>query len=322
MDQVRRIAPTPVSVLITGETGTGKEVFAQAVHRLSDRARQRFVALNCAVLSDSLVEDELFGHEKGAFTGAVERRKGKIEYANEGTLFLDEIGDLGPGLQSKFLRVLQERTFERLGGNQPISVDIRLISATHRDLGVMTREGTFREDLMFRINVIALHIPPLRERRGDIRLLAQHFLRDYARSFGRGEGLTFSSEVERFLDDYPWPGNVRELKHFVERAVALSEGPRIGTEALPEAGGAAPPAPEESGSGFDARVKQFKRQLLQEALEATANDKNAAAARLGLSRSYLFKLINQLGLPKIRRRRARGDAAASSGGTPPRVRAG
>jgi DNA-binding NtrC family response regulator len=305
VEQVRRIAPTPVSVLITGETGTGKEIFAQAIHKLSDRRTQRFVALNCAVLSDNLVEDELFGHEKGAFTGAVERRKGKIEYANQGTLFLDEIGDLSPGLQAKFLRVLQERTFERLGGNQPISVDIRLISATHRDLPRMAKEGAFREDLMFRVNVVTLHIPPLRERRGDIRLLAQHFLKEYGRSFGRGEDLVFAREVERFLLDYPWPGNVRELRHFVERAVALSDGNQIGLEALPEtlALGGGGVSLAEGRAGFNSLVRQYKRQLVMEALKAAGNDKNHTASLLGISRSYLFKLIRQLNIPGARQRR-------------------
>ncbi len=300
LEQLRRIAPTPVSVLITGETGTGKEIFAQAVHKLSGRHNQRLVALNCAVLSDTLVEDELFGHERGAFTGATDRRKGKFEYADHGSLFLDEIGDLSPALQAKFLRVLQERSFERLGGNQPIAVDFRLISATHRDLAGMAKEGTFREDLMFRINVVSFHIPPLRERRGDIASLAQHFLEEYGRSFGRGEDMHFTKEVERFLYDYPWPGNVRELKHFVERAVALSDGSRIGPEVLPAA---FTPAEDgetlaSSNSTFDILVKRYKRQLVQEALQTSGNNKIHTANLLGISRSYLFKLIKQLGLPE------------------------
>ncbi|HUJ73547.1 MAG TPA: sigma-54 dependent transcriptional regulator [bacterium] len=300
LEQVRRIAPTPVSVLVTGETGTGKEIFAQAIHKLSDRREQRFVALNCAVLSDSLVEDELFGHEKGAFTGASDRRKGKIEYADRGSFFLDEIGDLGPPLQAKFLRVLQERSFERLGGNQPIAVDFRLISATHRDLPRMAKEGIFREDLMFRINVVSLHIPPLRERRGDIQQLARHFLVQYGRSFGRGDHLTFTREVERFLYDYPWPGNVRELRSFVERAVALSEGSHIGPEVLPAA---FTPSSDgatlaESAGTFDTLVKRYKKQLVAEALQTSGYNKLHTADLLGISRSYLFKLIKQLGLPE------------------------
>lgn len=311
VDQIKRIAPTPVSVLITGETGTGKEIFAHAVHRLSDRRDQRFVALNCAVLSDSLVEDELFGHEKGAFTGATDRRKGKFEYADRGSLFLDEIGELSLPLQSKFLRVLQERSFERLGGNQPISTDFRLISATHRDLPRVIKDGFFREDLMFRINVVSFHIPPLRDRRGDILPLAHNFLKDYGRSFGRGEGLTLTREVERFLLNYPWPGNVRELKHFVERAVALSEGDSVGPEAMPSDFSSAAEGPSlQEGLGyasavrqsgaFDTLVKRYKRQLLAEALEASGQDKTRAAELLGLSRSQVFKLVKELGVPSVR----------------------
>jgi DNA-binding NtrC family response regulator len=296
LDQIRRIAPTPVSVLITGETGTGKEIFAQAVHSLSDRRRQRLVPLNCAVLSDSLVEDELFGHEKGAFTGAVERRKGKFEIANKGTLFLDEIGDLSPPLQSKFLRVLQEHTFERLGGNNPLETDFRLVSATHRDLATMVQERQFREDLMFRINVVSFHIPPLRERRGDIKLLSEHFLVEFAQVFGRPSPLRFSREVVHFMNRYPWPGNVRELRHFVERGVALSDGRTIGSEALPDSLPAGPAGePFQPGKGnFDTLVKRYKRQLVSEALQTTGNNKVQTAQLLGISKSYLFKLIKQL----------------------------
>ncbi len=299
LDQIRRIAPTPVSVHITGETGTGKEVFAKAVHIFSDRKNHPWVPLNCAVLSDNLVEDELFGHEKGAFTGAIERRKGKFDIAHKGTLFLDEIGDISLHLQGKFLRVLQERTFERLGGNHSISTDFRLISATHRDLPQMTQEGTFREDLMFRINVVSFHIPPLRERRGDIKLLSETFLSEFIRIFSRPETLSFSREVVHFMYDYPWPGNVRELKHFVERAVALNEGPAIGPEALPET--FSPTAVGESlvsGKGtYDTLVKKYKRQLVMEALQTTGNNKIQTAQLLGISKSYLFKLIKQLSVP-------------------------
>ena len=299
LEQIRRIAPTPVSVLITGETGTGKEIFAQAVHTLSDRRQQRMVPLNCAVLSDTLVEDELFGHEKGAFTGAVERRKGKFEYAHKGTLFLDEIGDMSPRLQAKFLRVLQERSFERLGGNTPIDTDFRLIAATHRNLPLMVQEGTFREDLMFRVNVVSFHIPPLRDRRGDIKLLGEHFLREFGEVFNRSEPLHFSREVVHFMYDYPWPGNVRELRHFVERAVALTDGRTIGPDALPDS--FTPNLAGESlasGKGsLDVLVRKYKRQLLMEALQTTGNNKVQTAQLLGISKSYLFKLIKQLSVP-------------------------
>ena len=299
LEQIRRIAPTPVSVLIIGETGTGKEIFAQAVHTLSDRRRQRMVPLNCAVLSDTLVEDELFGHEKGAFTGAVERRKGKFEYAHKGTLFLDEIGDMSPRLQAKFLRVLQERTFERLGGNTPIETDFRLIAATHRNLTEMVQEGTFREDLMFRVNVVSFHIPPLRERRGDIKLLGEHFLVEFAAMFNRPEPMRFSREVVHFMYDYHWPGNVRELRHFVERAVALTDGRSIGAAALPDSFTPTITGdPLASAKGhFDKLIKKYKRQLVMEALQSTGNNKVQTAQLLGISKSYLFKLIKQLSVP-------------------------
>jgi len=296
--QVRRIAPTSVSVLITGETGTGKEVFAQAIHELSTRRNQRFVALNCAVLSDTLVEDELFGHEKGAFTGAVDRRRGRFELANNGTLFLDEIGDLSHPLQSKFLRVLQEKQFERLGASQPIETDFRLISATHRNLSDMAREGIFREDLIFRLNVVSFHLPPLRERRGDIKLLATHFLGEYAQSFQKPTNMSFSREVSQYLLDHPWPGNVRELKHFVERAVALSDGRVIGRDVIPEVEIMAPDGPvlsPDSGK-MDGMVRNYKRQLILQALDMAGNNKIEAARILGISRSHLFKLISQLGI--------------------------
>lgn len=298
VEQMRRIAATPVSVLITGETGVGKEVFAKAIHKLSERVDQRFVPLNCAVLTDNLVEDELFGHEKGAFTGAIERRVGKFGLANKGTLFLDEIGDLSLHLQAKFLRVLQERQFERLGGNTPIDTDFRLICATHRDLHQMTQEQIFREDLMYRINVVSFHIPPLRERRGDIKLLTQTFLREYAQSFGRKD-ISFSREVTRFMHDYPWPGNVRELKHFVERAVALSEARVIGMEALPETFAPAPQGERlsDNGGNYNGLIKNYKRQLVMEALEMAGNNKIQTAQILGISKSYLFKLIKQLAVP-------------------------
>ena len=299
VEQMRRIAATPVSVLITGETGVGKEVFAKSIHKLSERRDQRFVPLNCAVLTDTLVEDELFGHEKGAFTGAIARRQGKFELANKGTLFLDEIGDLSQHLQAKFLRVLQERQFERLGGNMPIDTDFRLICATHQNLQEMTKAHTFRDDLMFRLNVVSFHIPPLRERRGDIKLMAHHFLKEYAEAFDRSPKPTFSPEVVRFLYDYPWPGNVRELKHFVERAVALSEGRVIGMEILPET---IAPAPQgetlaADGGNFNTLIKKYKRQLVMEALEMAGNNKIQTAHILGISKSYLFKLIKQLTVP-------------------------
>ena len=297
LEQIKRIAPTPVSVMITGETGTGKEVFAKALHNMSERVERPFVALNCAVLSDNLVEDELFGHEKGAYTGAIDRRQGKFEVANRGTLFLDEIGEISLSLQGKFLRVLQEKTFERLGGNQQISTDFRLISATNQDLPQLASQGRFREDLMYRVNVVEFHLPPLRERREDIKLLAQHFLDRFCAAFGRKE-LTLSREVQAYLMDYPWPGNVRELEHFIERSVALADGPVIGREALPDS---FQPSLPNAGVGekpgqFSGLIRQYKKQLVAEALALNGNNKIKTAHLLGISKSYLFKLIKQLAI--------------------------
>src|SRR5215470_15148859 len=229
-----RIAPCDVNVLVTGETGTGKELLARAIHNQGPRANGPLVAFSCANLPENLVEDELFGHEKGAFTGAFTARQGRVEAANRGTLFLDEIGDLGLGLQAKFLRVLQERSFERLGSNKTINVDIRVISATNRNLLEMVREGKFREDLYYRLNVVELHLPPLRDRRDDISLLAHHFLQRCSENFHK-KARRFAPAVLQVLEQYNWPGNVRELENVVQRAVVLSEGPSIEVAQLPVA---------------------------------------------------------------------------------------
>src|ERR1700688_4953081 len=218
----RKIAPCDVSGLITGETGTGKELLARAIHQLSGRKGGTMVAFSCANLPETLVEDELFGHEKGAFTGAVMSRCGRLEVAYQGTLFLDEIGDLGLGLQPKLLRVLQERRFERLGGNKTVNVDIRLVCATHRNLGEMVQQGKFRDDLYYRLNVVQMHLPPLRERRDDIPLLAQQFLQKAAQQFQKNPR-QFSPTALNALEDYHWPGNVRDLENIVQRGVALSD---------------------------------------------------------------------------------------------------
>src|SRR5215470_10567178 len=229
-----RIAPCDVNVLVTGETGTGKELLARAIHNRSLRGSGPLVAFSCANLPENLVEDELFGHEKGAFTGAFLSRQGRLEAANRGTLFLDEIGDLGLGLQAKFLRVIQEKSFERLGSNKTINVDIRLISATNRTLLEMVQQGKFREDLYYRLNVVELHLPPLRERRDDISLLAHHFLQRCAETFHK-KARRFAPAVLHALENYNWPGNVRELENVVQRAVVLSEGPSIEVAQLPVA---------------------------------------------------------------------------------------
>ena len=224
--QVKVVAPTDSAVLIMGETGTGKELIARAVHRASHRHSRTFVKLNCAAIPTGLLESELFGHEKGAFTGAVERRVGRFELADGGTLFLDEVGDIALELQPKLLRVLQEQEFERLGSGKTIKVDVRLIAATHRNLAKMVAEGKFRSDLFYRLHVFPIPIPPLRERVEDIPALVRHFVKLFARRFGKPIE-TISSETMAALERYPWPGNVRELEHLIERAVILSSGSEL-----------------------------------------------------------------------------------------------
>ncbi len=287
----QKIAPCDVSVFITGETGTGKELLARAIHRLSGRASQPFVAFSCANLPETLVEDELFGHEKGAFTGALQARRGRLEMADGGTLFLDEIGDLGLALQPKLLRVLQERTFERLGSNSQHSVNLRLICATHQDLEKMVQQGKFREDLYYRLNVVQLHLPPLRERKDDILLLAQHLLDRFAKHFGK-EPRRFSHAALQALEEYVWPGNVRELENVVQRAVVLAEGTRIEICHLPatlrDGFDSAP-----LGSSYEGEVREFKRRLILRTLHQCGWSKTETARTLGVARNYLYRLINQ-----------------------------
>jgi two-component system response regulator HydG len=228
---ILQVAPSRATVLLTGESGTGKERVAQALHEASARRDGPFVKLHCAALAETLLESELFGHEKGAFTGAVARREGRFKMAHGGTLFLDEISEISPSIQVKLLRVLQERAFERVGGNETLKVDVRIVAATNRDLATLVKEGKFREDLYYRLNVVSLRLPPLRERREDIPLLAEHFLRRFANDAGKGV-TGFTAEAMSLLTSYHWPGNVRELENSIERAVVLAEGTRIGREHL------------------------------------------------------------------------------------------
>jgi two-component system response regulator AtoC len=298
----RRIAPTDVNVLITGETGTGKELMARAIHHMGSRSSGPMVAFSCANLPDSLVEDELFGHEKGAFTGAFFGRQGKIEAANHGSLFLDEVGDLPIGLQPKLLRVLQERNFERLGSNRNIEVDVRLISATNQNLEGLVKQGKFREDLYYRLNVVELHLPPLRERRDDISLLAHHFLQKYAQVFKKNVK-RFSQPVLTAFDRYDWPGNVRELENIVQRAVVLSEGQTLERSNLPAAlrGGEPEPNPAPdltpklgTSTSYESELRRFKRNLVLHTLHQYGWKKAESARALGVARGYLHRLINQL----------------------------
>lgn len=290
----QKIAPCDVNVLITGETGTGKELLARAIHQMSSRSPRPLVAFSCANLPETLVEDELFGHEKGAFTGALTMRRGRIEAADQSTLFLDEIGDLALGLQPKLLRVLQERTFERLGSNNTVSVNIRVICATNRNLEEMVSQGKFREDLYYRLNVVQLHLPSLRERRDDIPLLAQHFLEISAEQF-RKKARRFSQNALHALEEYAWPGNVRELQNAVQRAVVLSEGPAVEMWQLPAAIRSGCDTPQVTRS-YEEEVREFKRRLVLRTLRECGWRKAESARVLGVARGYLHRLINQLGI--------------------------
>jgi DNA-binding NtrC family response regulator len=290
----QKIAPCDVNVLITGETGTGKELLARAIHQMSARNARPLVAFSGANLPETLIEDELFGHEKGAFTGALALRRGRLETADHGTLFLDEIGDLSLGLQPKLLRVLQERSFERLGSNGTINVNIRLICATNRNLAEMVQQGKFREDLYYRLNVVQMHLPPLRERRDDIPLLAQHFLQDAAQQFKK-KAKRFSQPALHALEEYGWPGNVRELVNAVQRAVVLSEGHSVDIWQLPAAIRSGCDGPQFVRS-YEEEVRQFKRRLVLRTLRECGWRKAESARTLGVARGYLHRLINQLGI--------------------------
>jgi DNA-binding NtrC family response regulator len=288
----QKIALCDVNVLITGETGTGKELLARAIHQASPRASRPLAAFSCVNLPDTLIEDELFGHEKGAFTGALNMRRGRLEAADQSTLFLDEIGDINLGLQPKLLRVLQERSFERLGSNTTVNVNIRLICATNRNLAEMVQQGTFREDLYYRLNVVQMHLPSLRERRDDIPLLAQLFVVSFAQQFNKA-AKRFSHAALRALEEYSWPGNVRELENAVQRAVVLSEGQTVDLCHLPAAIRNTAEEPSNNGS-YEEEVRQFKRRLVLRTLRTCGWRKAESARSLGVARGYLHRLINQL----------------------------
>jgi Nif-specific regulatory protein len=291
---IARVAPQDTSVLILGETGAGKELVASALHRLSPRANKPFIAINCAALTETLLESELFGHEKGAFTGAISQKKGKLEMAEGGTVFLDEIGELAPQLQAKLLRVLQQREFERVGGTRSWKLDVRLVAATNRDLAAEVQRGGFRADLYHRLNVVTLRVPPLRERAGDIPALAQYFLDRAAVRCGRAvKGI--SPEAELCLLSHSWPGNVRELENAIERAVVLGESEWIQPEDLPETvldSGSTPEAP----GAMQSSVEETKRQLILSAWRQCEGDHNRTAAQLHIHPNSLRRLIRTLNL--------------------------
>jgi two-component system NtrC family response regulator len=288
---VEKVAPANVTVLLLGESGTGKEVLARGVHELSPRAGNRFVAINCAAIPDTLLESELFGYEKGAFTGAAKQTIGRIEYANEGTLFLDEIGDLPMPLQAKLLRFLQERVIERLGGRGEVPVDVRVVCATHRDLADMIREGSFREDLYYRLSEITVKIPPLRERPGDAVLLAQAFLERYARELGRNlRG--FTADALGALEAHAWPGNVREMENLVKRATIMAEGTSVTSADLG--------LESADGPGLSFNLRQAResaeRLAVSRAIAHVNGNMVKAAELLGVSRPTLYDLMSRFGI--------------------------
>jgi transcriptional regulator with GAF, ATPase, and Fis domain len=291
---IGKVAPTDSTILIRGESGTGKELVARAIHRNSPRAGQRFLAINCAALTETLLESELFGHEKGAFTGALVRKQGKLEMADRGTLFLDEVGELPPAFQSKLLRVLQEREFERVGGSQPIRVDVRILSATNRDLESAVSAGAFRKDLYYRLNVVSLVMPPLRERREDIPMLARYFAAKHGKRVTRKlSGL--APEALARLEAYDWPGNVRELENAIERAVVLGTTELIIPEDLPAAV-LETPAPEEAAGVYHRTVREEKKRSILAALARAGGSFTEAAKLLGVHPNYLHRLVRNLDL--------------------------
>ncbi|HSI03416.1 MAG TPA: sigma-54 dependent transcriptional regulator [Myxococcota bacterium] len=286
---IRQVAPSRASVLVTGESGTGKELVAAALHRHSGRANGPFVKLNCAALAESVLESELFGHERGSFTGAMARRDGRFQQANGGTLFLDEIGEISQGLQVKLLRFLQEREFERVGGNETVSVDVRVIAATNRNLQEAIREGKFREDLYYRLNVVTIEMPPLRTREGDITLLAMHFLKRYGSLNGKPVH-GFSDDALMALNEYRWPGNVRELENVIERAVVLAKRDSIELADLPTS----VRTERTPGVGIripGSRLEEIERHAILRTLEHTGGSTSKAAEILGISpRKIQYKL--------------------------------
>jgi DNA-binding NtrC family response regulator len=289
---VRQVAPTRATVLVLGESGTGKELIAKALHQLSPRAKQPFVTVHCAALAPTLLESELFGHERGAFTGAHERRIGRFEQAQGGTLFLDEIGEIDATIQVKLLRFLGERTFERVGSNKTLSADVRLVAATNRNLEELVKAGKFREDLFFRLRVVEIELPPLRERPGDIPLLAQNFLREFAKENQKPVN-DFTADVLEALMNFSWPGNVRELRTAIEHAVVLCRGERITLRDLPPSmrGGSA--GGTKLLQAKDLTVKDAEKQLIVRALKETDGNRTRAAQKIGMSRRTFHRKLHE-----------------------------
>ncbi len=294
LDTVKQISTVRTTVLLTGENGTGKEVIARAIHQLGNRAAKPFVAIHCAALAPTLLESELFGHEKGAFTGAVEQKIGRFEAADGGIVFLDEVSEIDPSVQVKLLRVLETRSFERVGGTEPVDVDIRLVAATNRDLRQMVDDGDFREDLYYRLDVLNIHLPPLRDRRDDVPLLLAHFLEIYNAENGKQiAGLT--PDAVKILEAYDWPGNVRQLKNCVERMVVLCRNDRIGVKDIPaeirDAVAGSPASKTDDRGSLD--ITANEEYLIRKALEECDGNRTAAAKQLGISRRTLHRKLHQ-----------------------------
>ena len=289
MQDVSRVAQTNATVLLLGESGTGKELLAEAIHNLSHRAQGPFITINCPAIPDSLLESELFGHEKGAFTGAIQRLMGKLEYADGGTLFLDEIGDVPPSMQVKLLRFMETHAIERVGGSRPIWVDVRVVCATHRNLESLVADKTFREDLYYRINQVSLKVPPVRERPGDIMLLANHFLKIYAEELRRPLP-AFSIDAVQAINEHDWKGNVREIGNRVKRAVIMSKSTAVTAFDLGLSGNATP------ASRFDLRQARLRAEaeVVRRALEESRSNVSQAAKLLGVSRPTLYALMRQV----------------------------
>lgn len=322
-DTIRQVAPTRATVLIEGESGTGKELVGRAIHHLSGRPKSKLVTVHCAALSENLLESELFGHERGAFTGATERRLGRFEEADGGTLFLDEIGEISLGTQVKLLRAIGERTIERLGSNKPIKIDVRVVAATNRDLSEMVREGTFRDDLYFRLNVVSIQMPPLRSRREDIVLLTGSFLREFTAENGKGP-MELSTDAMKLLLDYDWPGNVRELRTAIEHGVVMSNTPKIGVRHLPaylrdgtlrdlrKTNGSSKGVHDEAAKSHatgtlstssyaapapdDLNLAKMEEHMIHLALERTDGHRTKAAELLGISRRTMQRKLKEMGL--------------------------
>ena len=295
LESVKRVAPSKATVLLRGETGTGKELIAQSIHQNSNRARQPFVPVHCAALATNLLESELFGHERGAFTGATERRIGRFEAADEGTLFLDEIGEIDHPTQVKLLRFLETKTLERLGSVKPIQVDVRLICATNRDLEEAVKQGAFREDLFYRLNVVEINLPPLRERREDIILLLNHYIQTFSQENAIAP-VNIASEALRILEQYSWPGNIRELRNFCENIVVMRQGGELTAYDLDSkflAGGDASLAQKETSLGNPLSIEANEKRLLRNALTQSKGNRTKAAQLMGISRRTLHRKLLQ-----------------------------